>query len=126
MYANMPNNKTTTWNVRSICNKASLVGDYITEKNIDLLAVTETWLKEDADQHVINECVPNGYSFQQSPRLNATGGGLALVYKSSIKLSSWKALRKFKSFESTEATLTYHNNTIKLIILSYYSLITHK
>ena len=82
----------TFWNVRSLCNKATEVGDYITEQNIDLLAITETWLK-DTNSHVINECTPTGYSICHTPRITSSGGGVALVYKSSMKLSSWKPLK---------------------------------
>ena len=105
----------TFWNVRSLCNKATEVGDYITEQNIDLLAITETWLK-DTDSHVISECTPTGYSICHTPRITSSGGGVALVYKSSMKLSSWKPLH-FNSFEATLATLLYHGISIKLVIL---------
>ncbi|XP_070543766.1 uncharacterized protein [Ptychodera flava] len=105
----------TTWNVRSVCNKATEVGDYITEHNIDLLAMTETWIK-DTNSHVINECTPNGYSFCHTPLNMSSGGGVALVYKSIMKLLSWKPFN-FKSFEATLATLSYNGISIKLIVL---------
>ena len=33
------------FNARSLCNEISLVTEFIHENNIDLLCVTETWLK---------------------------------------------------------------------------------
>ena len=61
-------------------NKASTLCDYITCNNLDLLALTETWLGTDLDSGVIGEAVPQGYGFVQEPRIGKRGGGIALVY----------------------------------------------
>lgn len=36
-------------NTRSICNKASLLNDFVIENDIDLLCISETWLKSNAN-----------------------------------------------------------------------------
>ena len=57
-------------------------------KDIDVCAVTETWLKEDEifDQKRI---APTGYSVISHPRRDKrVGGGIAMVYKDNIKVRS--------------------------------------
>ena len=40
-------------------NKAISVADYIVSQGIDVLAITEMWLRTDTDQLTINELVPD-------------------------------------------------------------------
>ena len=48
-------------NVRSVKNKAISVSDLVISRDIDILALTETWLGSAIDVHVINTLVPCGY-----------------------------------------------------------------
>ena len=108
----------TTWNARSICNKATEICAYTIDNDIDILALTETWLKPNAnEQFVINECTPNGYLMSHTPRVTSSGGGIAIIYKSSLKLSAWKPQKNIKSFEATEATFLYQGISLKVIIV---------
>ena len=55
--------------------------------NIDVLAITETWLQADiSDQLTVNDICPTGFAFHHLPRKHARGGGVALLYKSRFKL----------------------------------------
>ena len=74
------------WNVQSLRNKSVIFSDYVTEHNIDIMIVTESWLK--ADEHVIiGECTPPGYIFLNIPRPSGTGwGGIAIVFKTQLNL----------------------------------------
>ena len=48
----------------------------ITEKSLDLLLITEMWLKERAEELVITELTPPGYTFSHRPRVSVRGGGI--------------------------------------------------
>ena len=48
-------------NVRSVKNKAISVSDLVISRDIDILALTETWLGSAIDAYVINTLVPCGY-----------------------------------------------------------------
>ena len=48
-------------NVQSLRNKAQLVAYYIVSQGFDVLAITETWLRNDTNQFVISELVLSGY-----------------------------------------------------------------
>ena len=66
-------------NARSIKNKIPQFQEYITYANIDLCALTETWLKPD-DDDIAKVVPPQGYTFLSWPRQDGwRGGGIAIV-----------------------------------------------
>ena len=56
----------TLMNGQSARNKTMTINEYVREENINLLAITETWLKQDGDTSVIAELIPEGYSMYQT------------------------------------------------------------
>ena len=61
-------------NARSIRKKTLLLRDYIVEHDIDLLAITETWLTHDfSDEFYCRDMCPKGYKIEQLPRNYADG-----------------------------------------------------
>jgi hypothetical protein len=67
-------------------NKAVSLCDFILSNQIDLFAITETWLVDELDKFVLSELVPNGYDVQHVPRGKRKGGGVAIVHSNIIKL----------------------------------------
>lgn len=56
-------------NARSIRNKSTAIREIITESNVDILALTETWLKQDAlDEYAIRNSTPTNYVFKHITR----------------------------------------------------------
>ena len=51
-------------NARSVCNKTLELQTYITERSIDVCAITETWLRPD-DQVTLPDITPSGYKAQK-------------------------------------------------------------
>ena len=77
-------------NFQSIkCEDSLLLDELITK--VDMCIVTETWLK-DQDQLWLetNDLVQNGYKIDNVNRPNRTGGGLAIIYRSSINIKLLK------------------------------------
>jgi hypothetical protein len=75
------------------------IHDLIIDKSIDILILTETWLRDDCrDQVAIGEMTPPGYSIQHSPRPNRRGGGLAIIHRSDLETDTIKPI-KFSTFE---------------------------
>jgi len=83
-------------NARSVCNKTTIMNEFVIEKKVDILCITETWMKSN-DLQIKNELSPKGYIFQHIPR-KGRGGGVGFLYKKSLKLEKI-SLDKFKSFE---------------------------
>jgi exonuclease III len=65
------------YNCRSVINKAAQLNDYIIDKDIDIIALTETWLSTDtaSESDIITALVPQGYSFLHKPRQDKNGSG---------------------------------------------------
>ena len=57
------------------------------EHNLDVCALTETWIKEGDDTTAIQLC-PDGYSSVSIPREGRIRAGFAIVHKSAITLRS--------------------------------------
>ena len=76
-------------NSRSIVNKTALLHDLISDHQLDMLAVTETWVYENSPEVIKREAAPGGYSIVHRHRCGAGGGvgggathggGVALIY----------------------------------------------
>ena len=80
-------------------NKGDEIVEFVTDNDIDILAMTETWLKPD---HVVarGDMTPAGYSLYEEPRPGEKrGGGVAILCKANLKV---KTAKRFKAitFES--------------------------
>ena len=78
--------------------KPSLIQNYIIENKIDLLALSETWLKPDSLVETINSITPDGYLCMHVPRVDKRGGGVAFIYRSTFDFRLVK-YPVYKSFE---------------------------
>lgn len=78
--------KLCTLNMRSVMNKISAFTDFVLENDFDIIAICETWLR-DGDNAVISRITPDGYSFQHRPREEKAGGGVGLLFKSSLSIT---------------------------------------
>ena len=87
-------------NARSVKNKRLLIKDWVFENNIDILALTETWLQPDnKDDHFIGELTATGYSFYHSPR-QTKGGGVGILIKDGFHISrSTISTHQFQTFD---------------------------
>ena len=62
------NIRLATTNIRSIREKTASITDLIISKTIDILAVTETWLRPHDTDACIADISPPGYTFHHRPR----------------------------------------------------------
>ncbi|XP_064118178.1 uncharacterized protein LOC135223578 [Macrobrachium nipponense] len=87
-------------NARSVFNKWSEITCYVLERDIDVLAVTETW---DRKEPWVT-AVPGYQQFFYSPREDRRGGGVGALVKVDIRVQDIKL--DFESFECMKCTLT--------------------
>ena len=105
-------------NSHSINNKSTIIKDYVVETDVDVMALTETWLTPDSEfDFAIRDTTPSQYAFLHNPRINRSGGGVGLLYKSSLKVERQNQTETFKSFEYFEVILS--NVTVTRIIIVY-------
>ena len=91
-------------NARSVRNKAETICDYITERDFDVICLTETWLSEN-DDAVIHALTPDGYNFHHLPRPTRQQSRCD-VYKPSFHLCSTTP-KPSQSFEGPEVVLRH-------------------
>ena len=102
-------------NCRSANNKTLAISDFIISSNIDVCAITETWLSNQISPAMLNDLTPNGFKFLNHPRIGKKGGGLGIIYRRNldVKLFDSKEL-KFKNFEYLNCTIAFKNKTFFL------------
>ena len=104
------------FNARSIKNKAAEISEFVVDNNVDILALTETWLSPgDVDNIIINEITPIGYAFRHVPRRNR-GGGVALLFKKSLSLKM-KPTKRYSSFELIDTTMKFSATLLRIIVV---------
>ena len=104
-------------NARSICNNSRLINDFIADHNIDLYALSETWLRgDDSDLYYFRDICPDGYVFHHVLRLHTTGGGVGIVLKNNTK-AKIQAHESYCSFEHLELELRATKYFVRLIVL---------
>ena len=89
-------------NACSVKNKVLSVADFVISRDIDVLALSETWLGTDIDNQVINKLVPSGYTIQHISRTTEKrGGGVAVPYKCGLTIKTFDSTRNgmFTHFE---------------------------
>ena len=115
------NVKVCCLNPRSVKNKTLAISDYIISNNLDLLAVTETWLGTTVDKTCISELVPSYYQIKHVPRSGRRGGGVALIYKNSIDIkiveSSRDTRSQFSNFEFMDCNVTINGYSLRLAVI---------
>ena len=105
-------------NTRSMRNKLVNITELISEHNLDILCLTETWLF-DSDMDIVKAALHDNYDiFHISRPDNGRGGGVAVIYKrglSSVKLVFGE---RFASFEHIEVAI-HHMSVVTRIAVIY-------
>ena len=105
------------YNPRSVVNKAENIMMTLEDRNVDIAAFCETWLVSKSNPTTA-KIKQYGYSIWHDYRSEQRGGGTALIFKSSMKLSPI-SIKKFYTFECTAATLKSSCGT-KIVFLVVY------
>ena len=104
-------------NCRSVCNKAIILKDYIGERNFDIFAITETWLRPgDIDGITIGDLVPNGYCFYHAPR-EGRGGGVGVMLKRTLMVVSTEYFTNFRSLEAIGIQMKVLSKDVYIVII---------
>ena len=104
-------------NCRPAVNKTQDVEVEITINNLDIITLTETWIKDD-DHTTPTLLCPNIFYIVSFPRGNRTDGGIALLYKQYIKVTSHNIYR-YPSMECKDFKInsSKHNDKLHLVLV---------
>ena len=106
------------WNARSISRNSTFIYELLLSREIDILAVTETWLNGDQrDDRVIAELMNTlkVYDIYHVPHLGRSGGGVAIIAQKGFDIKILDDLRSFVSFEYLGAVVGIGNKHIRLV-----------
>ena len=105
-------------NVRSVRQKTDQINQYITQNDVDIMALTETWLtSDDRDRKWISALTPDGYKFINIPRISGKGGGIAIIHKTNLSLKCTTDAHRFVSFEHIQCRLVTNSFVVDIVIL---------
>ena len=105
-------------NARSVRNKTTDILDHIHEHDLDIVAITETWLtNKDSDLPVTRALTPPGYNLIHHPRCGRRGGGIAILHKEAVKATSLKTFSNIHSFEAMSLKLTLFGKCVILLVV---------
>ena len=108
------------FNARSVRNKRLLIKDYVVDNDVDIFALTETWLHPDnRDDQVIGDLIPVGYSFYHVPRQFGNGGGVGILVKNGFYVEQTIAMnRQFDSFEFIDLLIKFDScRDIRVLVI---------
>ncbi|XP_068749335.1 uncharacterized protein [Montipora capricornis] len=105
-------------NSRSVWNKTLSLKDLTVDRNIDVFAVTETWLAKETDEFIIHDLCPTGYEFYNVPRVSSVGGGIGVMHKTVVCLEKHPGIvTSFQSFEFMDVLLKHSSSCLRLVIV---------
>ena len=105
-----------TANVRAVKSKTAALLEYIHSADMDIFAVTKTWLTE-KDAAAKMEFIPTEtHKFVQCNRQGRRGGGTGLLFKKQLQVKHIESGEK-SSFEFSEWRVVHQSLRAKLIIV---------
>ena len=111
--------KVAVFNAQSARTIASDIHELIVDNKLDILLLTETWLKPEGDENTISTMTPTGYVCRSFPRGARGYGGIAFVLRSNIE-ATFTPL-DFTTFECVEMKTKHGNATITCVYRPPYS-----
>ena len=97
---------------RSCGNKAAMMKQFINDLDLNVCAITETWLKED-DEIGRLALRPERYEILSSPCPMRSGGGVAIIYKEDLQITKSHEY-KFGTCECTDFKISFGHSSYTL------------
>ncbi len=93
------------WNFQSAVNKADFITSITSHSRLNLMALTETWIKP--EDNATPAALSNNFSFSHTPPVWRRGGGTGLLISNNRKFTPLSSPSINSSFESHSVTITH-------------------
>ncbi len=93
------------WNCQSAVNKADCIPSIATHSGLNLMALTETWIKP--EDTATPAALSTNFTFSHTPRTIGRGGGTGLLISNECKFDLLPSPTGNSSFESHAITITH-------------------
>ena len=103
-------------NIQSVRNKTFDIRDMLRDNHIDILALTETWLREN-ETSVVEECTPLTHCFLHYPREGRAGGGVGIFLSKSLTHRKMEKRAQLESFEYIHVKFKNANDWIAVVVI---------
>ena len=106
-------------NARSVNKRAAEIHHFLHLTSIDVLAITETWFTIDHGSDDLWAFFPDGYSAVHVPRSGGKGGGVAILYRNTIRVDPPPSDLTISAttFEWLSLSLVVNSVSIRLIVV---------
>ena len=104
-------------NSQSLKNKTDFINDFRDEHEVDLLLVTESWLKQDDIFEIGQLQVQGKWNYLHTPREGRPGGGVACISKSSLNVKKIHS-KSSRTFE--HLIMVLEKNGLKFTLVVVY------
>ena len=111
--ASLEHTRLATLNARSIASNLDIIKKTIFDEKIQILALTETWLKKD-DEYTPSELCPDGYTILRVDRKDKSGGGVAVMCNEQYKPVLSRSTR-YATFEYMIVSLSSSPHFLRIV-----------
>ena len=99
-------------------NKTSAFSEFVSSNNLDMIGVTETWLRPSDTQGLLDEITPAGFQLHHVPRRNKRGGGVAVFVRNDIDGVHYQTDQR-ETFEPITVKLSEQQSSQLLVHIIY-------
>ena len=120
-YSAQINCRFAVWNAARMNKKncTTSIIDFIVSNKLDILAITETWLKggkqDDCVLADIQNALPN-FDVHHVPRQSRDGGGVCIILRKGFEIQQ-NEVRMFESFEHMDVTISSGSKSIRVFLI---------
>ena len=116
----LPNKiKCLSWNVQSLCNKTDKVCQFLTDNEIEIACITETWMSSETN-HTTSIIKIFGYSVTHFYTENCRGTGVAILFKHTLNVKLFSKFSSvFDSFQYRGIDISVRNQPPILLFVIY-------
>lgn len=104
-------------NAQSLKSKSEVVTELLCSRRPDLLCVTKSWLTPLNGDHLIAFICPPGYSGLHESRSIKKGGGVAVIFRSSLAIQRVFDIPACDSFEFLNLSIMYRPRRVRLLVV---------